>query len=112
MKTVDQMIEQYGKKGAMERMVHSEKNGSTGADDERISRWGKGEVLMRICPHNKVVLRDGKEIPDACGQCRRSTPISKARDYRPNFNIGLGCWVESRSEEKKIAKSLGLREAG
>lgn len=103
--TADQMIQKYGKQKFVEIVKNSPKNGRTGAEKER---GIKGRVRFRRCEHGVWII-DNYE-PKPCSECVPESS-SKSKEFRPGFNIGLGCWVESRSEEKKIAKRLGMIEA-
>lgn len=110
-KDAQSLAESMGKKKFAEMVVNSPKNGDPAYVKRDRPYWGKGKVLAKICPHGKMTVRDG--IPyEKCPSCGSETPITKLRDFQPGFNIGLGHYVESRSEEKRIAKSLGLTEAG
>lgn len=108
--TAKDMVKKLGKKKFVETVTNSQ-HGQTGADLERARRWGKGKTCMKICQHGKVTIRDFQPTK-ACEACDSSTAVTKSRDFQPHFNAGLGCWVESRSEEKRVARSMGLLEAG
>lgn len=105
--TKHDMMRKLGKRKFKEMVVHSQR-GLTGAEREKLHRWGKAK--SRMCEHGIWIIENYEYV----GGCKRCVPESngKLKDYEPNFNIGLGCWVESRSEEKRIAKSMGLVEAG
>lgn len=105
--TAGDLIKKFGKKKATEMMVHSPKNGRTGAEKDR---GIKGRVRYRLCPHSVWII-ENYEIKE-CYECSNRPRDTKAPDFKPGFNIGLGAWVESRSEERKIAKALRLVEAG
>lgn len=105
--SADQMIEAYGKEKFAEMVKNSPKNGPTGAERDR---GIKGRVKFRYCQHG-VALIDNYEPTKGCIKCQPEG-YTKPKDFRPGFNIGLGYYVESRSEEKAIAKRLGLTEAG
>ncbi len=106
MNAVD-MIHTMGKKGFVDTVMNSQKNGQTGAQRER---GIKGRIKYRQCEHRVWVI-DNYEYK-GCEKCDGKPKQTKAKDFRAGFNVGLGCWVNSRSEEKRIAKGMGLVEAG
>lgn len=103
--SAEQMIEKVGKEKFVEMVTNSPKNGKTGAEKDR---GIKGRRKFRMCQHGNWVIENYK--PKQCPKCVPDIQ-TKPKDFRPGFNIGLGYWVESRQEEKQVAKSLGLREA-
>lgn len=108
MRTAEQMIQAMGKEKFVETIKNAPKNSPTKHDR---SRGIKGRIKHRRCQHGVWVIEDYE--PKKCDECAQErTRYKKSRDFRPTFNMGLGCWVESRSEEKQIAKSMGLEEAG
>lgn len=102
-----QLIEKLGKRKAVDFMVNSRSNQPTGFDKTRGIR---GRVRWSRCQHGKWVI-DNYE-PQICEQCQEIPKITKAKDFKPYFNIGLGAFVESRAEERSLAKSKGYQEAG
>lgn len=104
--SAEQMIEKVGKQKFVEMAVHSPKNGKTGAEQDR---GIKGRRKFRMCEHGTWVIENYE--PKTCAKCVPEV-VTKPKDFRAGFNIGLGYWVESRAEEKQIAKSLGLVERG
>lgn len=103
--TSDKMIEKLGKRKFVDMVVNSQKNGKTGAEKDR---GIKGRRKFRMCEHGFWII-DNYE-PKRCPNCVTEVQ-TKTKDFRAGFNIGLGCWVESRQEEKTACKVLGLREA-
>lgn len=100
------LVNTLGKQGFIDFVTKSPKNGQT--EFERKYCGIKGRVRWRTCGKcGKWVISNYISTPCKCAKVRQS----KAPDYRPNFNVGLGYWVESRSEEKRVAKSLGLVES-
>lgn len=104
--TFSDMITKLGKDKAQQMAVRCPKNYETGADKDRGIR---GRVRFRMCECGAKTIEEYEEFPERC-TCKKYAQ-TKAPDFKPTFNIGLGCWVESRSEEKRIAKQMGLREA-
>lgn len=104
--SANDLIDKVGKKKFMEMVVNSPKNGKTGAEKDR---GIKGRRRFRMCEHGTWVIDNYK--PKPCIKCIPEK-VTKPKDFKPTFNIGLGCWVESRSDEKRTAKSLGLTEIG
>lgn len=104
--TAEQMIQKVGGRKFVEMVVNSPKNGKTGAEKDR---GIKGRIRFRRCEHGVWII-DNYE-PKSCSSCNQEVS-TKPRDFKPGFNIGLGCWVESRSEEKQMAKRMGFTEAG
>jgi hypothetical protein len=104
------LLQKMGKKKFIEYASKSQK-GETMAKKEKRERWGKGKVFTRICEHNKITIRCGKET-HACSACDSSTSYTKLRDFEPHFNMGLGCYVESKSEMKQLAKDRGMVNIG
>lgn len=107
MMTFDQMCKKMGKKRAIQEAVNCRRNGPTAAEKTRGIR---GRVRYRFCSHGVWVIDDYK--PRRCSECEGISRETKTKDFTPYFNIGLGCYVTSRSEEKRVARSLGLVEAG
>ena len=105
MMSFEQMCKKMGKAKATEMAVMNQGRGKTGAQRDR---GIKGRIRYRRCEHGVWVIDDYK--PKKCAKCVPSD-ISRP-EFTPYFNAGLGHWVESRSEEKRCAKSLGLVEAG
>lgn len=107
MMTYDQMLSRFGRKKTIDMVVNSKRNGKTGAERDR---GIKGRIKFRKCEHGTWVIDNFKQKP--CLDCMMVPKETKASDFKEGFNIGLGCYVESRSEEKRAAKSMGLLEAG
>ena len=102
------LIAKLGKKGFTDFVTQHKSNQPTGHDRQR---GIKGRIRWSRCQHGTWVI-DNYE-PKSCERCTGEwTKHSKPRDFSPYFNIGLGAYVESRSEEKKLAKSKGYVEAG
>lgn len=106
MMTFEQMKKKMGTKKAIDTVTHCRRNGPTGADRDR---GVKGRVRYRMCEHGTFIIENYE--PKICEKCIPEVR-TKGKDFQPYFNIGLGAWVESRSEEKRVAKSKGLVEAG
>lgn len=107
--TSDEMIAKVGKKKFADIVTHSQR-GETGAQRQKRKRWGKGTTLFAICKHDKVTVRDGEPTKE-CKACL-GDHNTNLKEFTPYFNIGLGCWVESRQDERRAARSMGLQEAG
>ena len=101
--TASDMIDKVGKKKFIEMATHSQPK-QTAAYLEKQKRWGKAS--QKYC----ATCKGWFSIQKGCN-CKREI-VKKRRDSYPYFNAGLGCFVESRSEEKRMAKRLGLVEAG
>lgn len=101
------MIKRHGKEKFVQIAVNCKRNGKTGAEKQR---GIKGRIKYRSCQHGKVLI-DNWEPKDHCNDCFGEVQ-TKSKDFIPYFNMGLGGWVESRSDEKRAAKRLGLQEAG
>jgi hypothetical protein len=104
--SAEQMIDKVGKAKFIEMAVNSPRNGKTGAEKDR---GIKGRRKFRMCEHGTWVIENYE--PKPCVKCVPEI-ATKSKDFRAGFNAGLGYWVESRSEEKAVAKSLGLVERG
>ena len=101
------LIDRMGKQKAAEFMAQNRSDQPTAFDKTRGIR---GRVKFRRCEHGVYVI-DNYE-PKPCAGCI-GTPINtKSKDFKPYFNVGLGAYVESRSEERRYAKKMGLVEAG
>lgn len=70
-------------------------------------------TLFRICEHNKVTLRGGKET-GACGACNRhvSRETFSIPNTEPFFNHGLGVVTHGTRDAEKKAKARGLTPIG
>lgn len=104
-----EMLARMGKKKFIEMASHPK--GETVAQREHRTRWGKGTKLFQICEHHKVTIRGGK-LTHECKVCERNYRVTKSIDFQPHFNMGLGCYVESKSEMKRIAKERGMIAIG
>lgn len=105
--TADEMMNKVGKQKFIEMAVNSQR-GVTGAQIQHKRRFGTN-IKHKMCEHGNWVIENYE--PKKCKECFEEVD-TKLPDFKPNFNIGLGCWVESRSDEKRAAKRLGLVEAG
>jgi hypothetical protein len=102
-----QLLEKLGKKGFEQFVTHNRSNQPTGHDKTKGIR---GRVRWRRCEHGVYVIDN--YVVKGCAACSGIPKNSKAKDFKPYFNIGLGAFVESRSEEKSLAKAKGYVEAG
>ena len=102
-----QLIERLGKKGFEDFVKSNRSNQPTGFDKTRGIR---GRIRWSRCEHGNWVIED--YFPKRCEECHGKPKVTKSKDFKPYFNIGLGAFVESRSEERCIAKSKGYQEAG
>ena len=101
-----QLIDRLGKQKAVEFMTQNRSNQPTGHDKTKGIR---GRVRWSMCEHGNWVISDYKPTP--CLKCVKRGP-AKSREFKPYFNMGLGAYVESRQDEKKLAKKMGLIENG
>ena len=104
--TFEQLTKKMGTNGAKEFAVRSK--GIEKTEHEKTCGI-KGRIRHRMCEHGTWVIKDYE--PQECPRCNAPRP-TKGLDFRPYFNVGLGAFVESRGEEKRLAKKLGLQEAG
>ena len=102
------LIDRLGKQGAKEFMMNNRSNQPTAFDKTRGIR---GRIKFRRCEHGVYVIDnyEAKRCEDCHGKAARDT---KAKDFKSYFNIGLGAYVESRSEEKTLARQKNYVEAG
>lgn len=100
-------LEKMGTKAFVDMAMQSNTNEKTGFQKDRGIR---GRVRHRLCSHGIWVVEDYKN--KQCAECSGLPKGTKQKDFKPYFNQGLGHFVTSRSEEKRIAKSMGLVEAG
>lgn len=107
MMTFDQIVKKYGKKKAVEFVAENRSGEKTGYDKTRGIR---GRVRFRRCEHGIWTIDNYQQKP--CLKCMGVGINLKPREFKPYFNVGLGAFVESRSEEKRLAKNIGLVEAG
>ena len=103
-----EIINKLGKKGFEDFVKKHKSNQPTGHDR---TKGIKGRIKFRTCSHGNWVIYnfEPKECPRCVSEWNQN---SKPRDFQPYFNMGLGCYVESRQDERKAAKKLGLRENG
>jgi hypothetical protein len=102
------LIQRLGKPRATQFMIQNRSNQPTGFDKTRGIR---GRIKNRSCQHGVTTIDNYLETGDVCDKCNTGRP-TKSKDFKPYFNIGLGAYVESRQEEKKLAKTLNYVEAG
>ena len=105
MMSFEQMCKTMGKSKATAMAVRCQGRNKTKAQQDR---GIKGRIRYRRCEHGVWIIDN--YVSKKCAKC---VPADVSRpEFQPYFNAGLGHWVESRSEEKRCAKSLGLVEAG
>ena len=96
---VQQIIDKLGKKGAVEFINNKRSNQPTEFDK---TRGIKGRVKFKKCAHGVWVIDNYEH--KVCPTCVEVwNKYAKPRDFLPYFNTGLGCYVESRSDEKYAA---------
>lgn len=101
------MMNKMGKKKFIELATRSQPK-ETGAYLARLRRFGKN-IKHKMCEHGVWIIENYvKKSCEKCGTMITST----GKHFEPYFNAGLGAWIDSKGSEKKIAKRLGLREAG
>lgn len=103
------IIQKIGKRKFAE--MATQQKGRRMLDLEKTRRWGRGKTVFQICQHGKVTIRNCEPTKE-CRVCLKSTEITKLPDFEPHFNLGLGCYVESKSEMRKAAKQKGLIHIG
>ena len=107
MMTYEQIVKKMGKKKAVEFITENRSNENTAHEKTRGIR---GRVRFRRCEHRVWVIDNYEAKP--CLKCMGVGVNLKPKEFKPYFNVGLGAFVESRGEEKRLAKSMGLQEAG
>lgn len=109
MLTYSDSVKKYGKAKTEAMIKAAPKNGKTGAEKDR---GIKGRRKDSYCPECKRWFLENYEWKGhAKGfKCTEIVKRTKEKDFKPTFNVGLGAFVESRSEERKLAKNLGLEE--
>lgn len=105
--SVDQIESKLGKKGFADFVVNNRSREKTKAEKDRGVR---GRLKWRMCEHGVETVNNFKATGNHCDACHGMIQ-TKTKEFKPYFNIGLGVFVESRSDEKKSAKKLGLIEA-
>lgn len=107
-----ELIKRVGKREFVKMAVNSQK-GQRMADIERSRRWGKGRKYMVICEHDRIIVRK-YEPTNECPSCSRSSngAFNILPDIEPHFNLGLGCYIESRKDLNRTAKDKGLVQVG
>lgn len=103
----ERIIEKIGKEGFKRFVMNNRSNQPTGHDRTKGIR---GRVRWSRCEHGVWVVEDYE--PRSCPHCQEKRGNTKTPDFKPYFNIGLGAYVESRSDERKLAKAKGYVEAG
>lgn len=110
MKTAVEMIQQMGKKKFVE-MASKRVPGKRMIDIERRRRIGHGRIFSKYCVHGKQLIKNFQPFEE-CEKCVEFPVSDKLPDFEPHFNIGLGCYVESRSDMRKAARTQGLEWIG
>ena len=103
----NELIDKLGKKGFRDFVVNNRSNQPTGHDRTKGIR---GRIKFQRCEHGVWTVENYE--PRRCEKCHGKPRVTKAKDFKPYFNIGLGAFVESRSEERHLAKAKGYVEAG
>lgn len=102
------LVEKIGKKAFVEMAMQKNTNERTPAEKDRGVR---GRVKWNMCEHGVTMIDNFEATGNHCYTCH-GMRRTKAQEFKPYFNQGLGVMVHSRSEEKRVAKSMGLVEAG
>ena len=97
--TACDMMEKMGKDAFIKFVGNSRGSGDRQVDVER--RKSPGRIKHRQCQHGTWVIENYESRN--CPKCHVSRD-TKSRDFEPHFNLGLGCYVESKSEMNRIAK--------
>lgn len=103
----DDAVKRYGKTRTEAMIKAMPKNGKTGAEKDR---GIKGRIKCSYCADCHAWIVENYEFKGHAPGFRCTERRTKDKDFKPTFNVGLGAFVESRSEERKLAKSLGLEE--
>lgn len=103
------LIKKLGKEKFTEFVVNNRNREKTQADK---MRGIKGRIRFRMCEHGVWVISNYKPGPCLNCQINRDNKPTKLLDFKPYFNIGLGCYVESRQDEKAVVKARNLEESG
>ena len=113
MKTAVELVNELGKPKALELMNHATcKHEDTLAVRKHRRRWGTN-IRYKKCEHGVWVIDDYK--PRYCPECHREAIRSKptiGKDFQPYFDMGLGCYVETKQDRKRAMRTQGLEEAG
>lgn len=102
-----ELMSKLGKKGFTDFVANNRSSEPTGHDK---TKGIHGRIKFRMCEHGNWIIENYE--PKRCEKCSGKPRATKSKDFKPYFNIGLGAYVESRSEEKRLAKSLNYTEAG
>lgn len=100
------MLQKMGKKKFVDFVARNQ-SGERILDIQKRRRWGRN-VKFKKCEHGVWVIDNYK--PYFCSKCVEIA--TKPPDFHPHFNVGLGGWVESKSDMKKAAKMKGLIHVG
>lgn len=101
-----QIVQKMGKEGARQFIANNQ-HGERQCDYEK--RHSKGRVKFKMCEHNIWIIENYE--PKECQKCHKE-PVKKSSEFKPHFNMGLGCYVESKHELKREAKRQGLIHIG
>jgi hypothetical protein len=101
------LVKKMGKEKFVEFVAKNRPRTETMGDRENRVRWGKGRTVMAYCRHGNLVINN-YEATGLCKACVSETPVTKLKDFREHFNIGLGGFVTSRSDRDRSAKKAGL----
>lgn len=89
-------------------MVMKGQKGKTMHDRQRGVR---GRVKYRQCQHAVWIVDN--YVDKVCDKCLEEMGgFEKGREFQPHFNVGLGCWIESKSEMMKVAKKNNMIHIG
>lgn len=103
------MMAKMGKRKFIEYATHSQR-GERMFDKENKRRWGR--VKDSMCEHGVWVV-ENYQVKE-CGKCPTvviGQVISRDIDYQ-GFNIGLGGYIDGRSDFKRTVKEKGLVHIG
>jgi hypothetical protein len=101
-----EIMKKLGKDKFVEFVSNAQDSSQTGAAIQHRRRWGKGRTFMAHCIHGIKTI-DNYEPTNECSKCI-GINRDKSGEFKPYFNLGLGVYCETRSDERKVAKQKGL----
>lgn len=86
-------------------------NGQRGKTVKEMSRGIRGRVKYSFCGHGVETINNYEYTGNVCDKCNPEVRTT-GRNFEAHFNVGLGAWVESKSEMNKLAKKKGMIHIG
>lgn len=103
-----ELRQKLGKEKFVQFTLQHANKGERIIDIQRRRRFGRN-IKHKRCEHGVWIIKDYE--PQVCEKCfgKLSTQF---KSFEPYFDQGLGCFIESKCERKRIMKERGVIDVG